>query len=119
MEMSGVLPFKLNSIIFSGRGVKALNPNVFRGIRSRTLSCVFKNTSMVRLTSEIFRNTGRATNVTIDIRDNRDLQHVQNPSTGGSPNLHKKTFLIDFKIVGNKLSCDCDIGYWFRCIVVA
>lgn len=109
--MRGVLPPKLNNISFNGRGVKVLGPNVLQGVRTPMLSCAFTNTSMVRLTSELFRNIGRARNLSLYIRDNRDLQNVQNPSTADSPGLHQQTFLTEFKIVGNKLHCDCDIGY--------
>lgn len=109
--MSGVLPPKLNNISFIGRGVKVLSRNVFHGVRTPTLFCAFINTSIVRLTSEIFKDIGRARNVSLYVRNNKDLENVQNPSSGESPDLHRKTFLTEFKVVGNKLHCDCDIGY--------
>lgn len=111
--MSGVLPMKLSDITFNGRGIKTLSSTIFQGVTSPTLSCTFTNTSMVRLFSELFEDTGRAHNITIDIRNNVDLQYVENPSTGNRPGLHEKTFLIEFKIAGNELSCDCDVGYGY------
>lgn len=117
VEMSGVLPSKLNNITFIGRGIKVLSPNVFHGVRTSTLFCAFINTSIVRLTSEVFKDIGRARNFSLYVRDNRDLESVQNPSSGDSPDLQRKTFLTELKVVGNKLQCDCDIGYnvvhWF------
>lgn len=109
--MRGVLPIKLNSITFSGNGVKVLNANVLQGVRNPTLTCTFTNTSIVQLSSGLFRSIGRARNVSVVVKDNKDLQYVQNPSTGASPGLYTKTFLIEFRLVGNKLHCDCDIGY--------
>lgn len=109
-EMRGVLPIKLNSIIFSGRGVRILSENVLQGVRSPTFSCVFRNTSITKLTAELFRNAGRARNISVDVRNNFNLQYLQNPSTGDTPGLYRKTFLMELRIAGNNLNCDCDIG---------
>lgn len=109
--MNGELPLKLNSITFSGKGVKVLGVNVLQGVRSPKLSCTFRNTGITRLSSGLFRNAGRTRNISVNVRDNLELQYVENPSSGGSPGMHRKTFLVDLKVVGNKLSCDCDIGY--------
>lgn len=65
---------------------------------------------MAKLTSGLFRDVGRARNISVDVRNNFDLQYVQNPSTGDSPGLYRKMFLMELRIAGNKLSCDCDIG---------
>lgn len=108
--MDGELPPKLSAITFSGKGVKVLSASVLGGVRSPSLTCIFKNTSMVKLTSTLFRNAGRAKNISLDVGHSFDLQHVQNPSIGDSPGLHRKTFLMELRIAENKLNCDCDIG---------
>lgn len=56
---------------------------------------------------------GEARNLTIDVRDNRDLQHLHNPSSGNRPGLPEKSFLLNVMMSGNKWSCDCDLGYDF------
>lgn len=69
-----------------------------------------RNTSITKISSDIFQNIGYAKNVTVDVRDNVEMQTLMNPSSGYKPNLFKKTFLYDLKITGNKWSCDCDMG---------
>ncbi|KAJ8969360.1 hypothetical protein NQ317_004632, partial [Molorchus minor] len=116
-EMSGELPPKLHNITFTGRGLKQLGDNVLKGVRNPNLYLYIRNTSIVRISSSIFANMGYAKNVTLDVRDNGDLQHLLNPSTGLQPNLYRKTFLIDLMVAGNRWSCDCDLGWievWLR-----
>ncbi|KAH1028507.1 hypothetical protein HUJ05_001861 [Dendroctonus ponderosae] len=69
------------------------------------------NTSIIRVPGELFKNIGSAKNLTVDVRDNKDLKSLMNPSTGPKPDLFKKTFLKDLKIMGNRWDCDCDLGW--------
>ncbi|KAL1506530.1 hypothetical protein ABEB36_005874 [Hypothenemus hampei] len=109
-EMAGDLPSKLKNITFSGRGLRAIGSNVLMGIKSPELYICIRNTSIMKIPSNFFKNTGRARNLSIDVRDNPDFRTLMNPSTGSQPGLFKKTFLKNLKIMGNRWDCDCDIG---------
>ncbi|KAJ8950482.1 hypothetical protein NQ314_007869 [Rhamnusium bicolor] len=116
-EMSGDLPPKLHNITFTGKGLKQLGSNILQGVKSPTLHFCVRNTSILKISSDMFENVGYAKNLTVDVRDNGDMQNLFNPSSGLKPGLYKKTFLVDLKIAGNKWSCDCDLGWiemWLR-----
>ncbi|CAH1176590.1 unnamed protein product [Phaedon cochleariae] len=114
--MAGIFPPKLKTLTFTGIGLKTLGTNILQGVRSPVLFFGIHNTSILRVPTDVFVNLEYASNLTIDIRGN-SIQTFQNPSRGLKPNLHKKTFLMDVKISGNKLICDCDLGWievWLR-----
>lgn len=58
----------------------------------------------------MFETTGFAFNLSIEVFDNHHLQLLGNPSTGGKPNLPRKTFLINLNMQRNKWNCDCNLG---------
>lgn len=109
-EMLGELPPKLSSITFTGRGLKNPSPGILQGVRSPSLSCAFRNTSIVRLASELFQNVGRARNISLTLEDNPSLQVVENPATGDKPGLHETTYLTEIRMAADKLTCDCGLG---------
>ncbi|XP_057660248.1 chaoptin isoform X3 [Diorhabda carinulata] len=116
-QMSGDWPLKLKNITFTGKGLKKLGLNVLNGVRSPVLHFGVHNTSIKNLPSTMFDNIKRVTNLTIDVSNNQDLQHLLNPSKGNIPNLYQKPFLTDLDITGNKWTCDCDLGWvevWLR-----
>ncbi|CAH1974718.1 unnamed protein product [Acanthoscelides obtectus] len=116
-EMAGELPSKLRNITFSGRGLKKLGNNVLQGVRSPVLHFCVRNTSILKIPSNIFQNAGWAKNLTVDVRDNGGLQTLNNPSTGSRPDLYRRTFLMDLKLTGNRWTCDCNLGWvevWMR-----
>ncbi|CAH1127122.1 unnamed protein product [Ceutorhynchus assimilis] len=109
-EMQGDLPPKLRNITFSGKGLKKLGNNILKGIRYPEFHLCIRNTSIDKVPQELFKNIGSAKNVTVDVRDG-GLKGLMNPSTGSKPNLFKKTFLTDLKMIGNRWDCDCDLGW--------
>ncbi|KAJ8916973.1 hypothetical protein NQ315_008373 [Exocentrus adspersus] len=116
-EMSGEFPVKLHNITFTGKGLKKLGDNVLQGIRSPNLYFCVRNTSILKMNSQLFTNLRFVKNISIDVRDNGPMQNLINPSSGYKPDLYKKPFLVDLKITGNKWSCDCDLGWievWLR-----
>ncbi|XP_030758115.1 chaoptin [Sitophilus oryzae] len=116
-EMAGEFPLKLRNITFSGKGLKKLGSNIFQGIRYPQLHVGIRNTTIPQISSDLFRDTGRARNLTMDLRDNVGLKNLMNPITGSKPQLFKKIFLLDLQTRGNKWDCDCDLGWietWLR-----
>lgn len=110
VEMQGDLPPKLGKITFSGRGLKNVDKTVLKGIRYPSLHVCFKNTSVSTVSADIFRNMDIARDVTIEIIDNLELSHIENPSNGRKPGLPGKSFLVGMEVSGNRLSCDCSLG---------
>ncbi|XP_066248274.1 chaoptin [Euwallacea similis] len=110
-EMAGYFPPKLRNITLSGRGLKKLGSKVLEGVRFPELHICIRNTSIMKVPADFFRNIGVARNVTVDVRNNRDLKGLMNPSTGSRPDLFRKTFLKDLKMSGNRWDCDCDLGW--------
>ncbi|VEN62556.1 unnamed protein product [Callosobruchus maculatus] len=105
-EMAGELPLSWK-----------ISLSVVKGVRSPVLHFCVRNTSILKISSNIFQNAGWAKNLTVDVRDNGALQTLNNPSTGSRPDLYRKTFLMDLKLTGNRWSCDCDLGWvevWMR-----
>lgn len=84
--------------------------NILQGIKFPELHICIRNTSILKVPVDLFKNIGRARNLTVDVRDNGELKDLMNPSTGSRPNLFKKTFLKDLKMTGNRWDCDCDLG---------
>lgn len=68
------------------------------------------NTSVTTIPQEIFRNAQHVRNVTIEIRDS-NIRTVYNPSSGYSPGIPGKQFLMKLQLAGSHLDCDCNIGY--------
>ncbi|XP_048520977.1 chaoptin isoform X2 [Dendroctonus ponderosae] len=110
-ELAGDFPPKLQNITFSGRGLKRIGAGTLQGVKFPDLHICLRNTSIIRVPGELFKNIGSAKNLTVDVRDNKDLKSLMNPSTGPKPDLFKKTFLKDLKIMGNRWDCDCDLGW--------
>ncbi|XP_018322079.2 chaoptin [Agrilus planipennis] len=116
-EMRGVLPSKIRNITFTGRGLKKISSYILQGVRSPFLHLSFYNTSLNSIPDDLFLNLGWARNVTIDVRNNGNLQKLENPSTGSRPGLPGQTFLLDVWMSGNKWNCDCNLGwveFWQR-----
>lgn len=75
-----------------------------------TLHLRFYNTSVNAIPVELFRNMGDASNISLEISNNLELKHIENPSADRKPGLPRKPFLIDIQLLENKLSCDCSLG---------
>ncbi|XP_050296865.1 chaoptin isoform X2 [Anthonomus grandis grandis] len=116
-EMVGDLPPKIRNITFSGRGLKKLGPTILKGVQFPKLRINLRNTSIIKVSEDLFKNIDRARNITVDVRNNPELTTLMNPSTTSQPNRYKETFLMDLKIIGNRWDCDCDLGwieFWQR-----
>lgn len=109
-EMFGDYPAKLRNFVLSGMGLKTLDKNVFKGVKSPTIGIHLRNTSLSSLDSELFQNLGVAKNISLEIVDNLEFQNLRNPSSGRRPNLPEHRFLVDLHVSGNKFSCDCNLG---------
>ncbi|XP_053678654.1 chaoptin [Anopheles nili] len=118
-EMEGILPRKLQSIIFGGGGFNRLSDSLLKGFQSATLRFRLHNTSIVALPENFFLNVGkhvRAISVSID-NDNNELQSIPNPNTAPYLALPEHIFLTKLQISGIILNCDCKIGwieFWQR-----
>ncbi|XP_058444042.1 chaoptin [Malaya genurostris] len=118
-EMEGRLPFKLSSVTFSGSGFNSLADNVLHGIQSSNLHLAFLNTSLPSLPKNFFKNMGKnVRNISLNLEDsNKLLKSVPNPNTAHYLHLPDYVFLVNLRISGNALSCDCEIGwveFWQR-----
>lgn len=58
---------------------------------------------------EVFWNTGRIRNLTLDLRNNQ-IYRVPNPGKHEWPGVPNSVFLQDIYVEGNPLQCDCSIG---------
>jgi hypothetical protein len=106
----GLLPSKLHNLTLTGPGLKKLGPGMFQGVNSPVFHLCLRNTSLMKISSDIFKNMVAVRNLSVDVRNNPFLKNLQNPSTGEKPNQPKSTFLTDLKLTGGKWSCDCDLG---------
>ncbi|XP_058821803.1 chaoptin [Topomyia yanbarensis] len=118
-EMEGQLPFKLTRITFSGSGFNSLADNVLSGIRSSSLHLSLFNTSLPSLPNNFFKNMGKnVRNISLNLENsNKLLKSMPNPNTAHYLHLPDYVFLVDMKISGHALSCDCEIGwveFWQR-----
>ncbi|KAJ3628300.1 hypothetical protein MTP99_015615 [Tenebrio molitor] len=110
-EFMGLLPSKLHNLTLTGPGLKKLGSGMFQGVNSPVFHLCLRNTSLMKISSDIFKNMVAVRNLSVDVRNNPFLKNLQNPSTGEKPNQPKSTFLTDLKLTGGKWSCDCDLGW--------
>ncbi|XP_015839467.1 chaoptin isoform X1 [Tribolium castaneum] len=110
-EMRGAWPLKLQNLTLSGKGLKKITGKMFQGVRSPTFHLTVRNTSIIKIPFDVFRNMLPVRNVSVDVRDNILLKNLQNPSTGSKPGKPRSAFLTDLKLMGGKWSCDCDLGW--------
>lgn len=84
--------------------------NLFQGVRSPTLRLSVQNTSLSRVSLDVFKNLQRVQNISVDLFNNPQFQNLDNPSTGGKPGLSGKTFLTEISMGNNQWKCNCDLG---------
>ncbi|XP_055716156.1 chaoptin [Phlebotomus papatasi] len=118
LEMDGILPPKLKTVVLRGRGFKQVANNILNGIQSPLLHLVLQNTSITSLPNNFFKSYGNVRNLTLDFTQNNDnLIKIPNPSTGRVPYLPDQVFLMDLRLGNQQLTCDCGLGwveYWSR-----
>lgn len=118
-EMEGLLPFKLRNVTFTGKLFNHISDSVLLGIRSPFLQINLLNTSLTTLPSNIFRYLGRTENISLSLNNgNEMLQNIPNPNSAQVPQMAEKVFLIDLRLSGNQLVCDCSLGYIFHDITI-
>ncbi|XP_063912433.1 chaoptin-like isoform X1 [Zophobas morio] len=110
-EMSGLWPSKLYNLTLTGKGIKRLSTSMFQGIQVPFFHLHLRNTSLPKVSVDIFENMINVRNISLDVRNNQLLKNLQNPSTGRKLNQPRATFLTDLKLSESKWSCDCDLGW--------
>ncbi|XP_017770923.1 PREDICTED: chaoptin isoform X2 [Nicrophorus vespilloides] len=111
MEMKGQLPSKLRNITFTGLALKQLDNSILQGVQSPELNFGLRNTSVTKIPTSLFENLRHVRNLSIELSSNRELQNLENPSTGYKPNLPRTLFLEDIWMEDNKWNCDCQLGW--------
>ncbi|XP_055678152.1 chaoptin-like [Lutzomyia longipalpis] len=118
LEMDGIFPAKLKTVILRGKRFKQVANNILNGIQSPVLHLILQNTSITSLPNNFFKSHGSVRNLTLDFTENNEnLIKIPNPSTGKIPQLPDQVFLVDLKLGNQQLSCDCGLGwveFWSR-----
>lgn len=83
---------------------------VRQGMRNPHLHFGLYNTSVNKVSKELFAHAKIVRNVTIELWDN-EIRTLANPSNAYKPALPEMRFLLRLRMRGSHMNCDCDIGY--------
>ncbi|KAK9496756.1 hypothetical protein O3M35_013038 [Rhynocoris fuscipes] len=109
-EFMGEFPPKVSKIIFSGLEIRSLPDFLLKGVNNPSLEFTLRNTSVEVIPESIFSSLPHVRNITLCL-EGRNLKSIGNPSNTAAPNTPRRTFLIDFHLYSDELSCDCKIGW--------
>ncbi|KAF5276013.1 hypothetical protein FQA39_LY00809 [Lamprigera yunnana] len=110
-EMSGILPLKLRSLTIRGKALKNLNGEILDGAKNSYLHFALYNTSLINIPKDLFDDLRYIQNLTLDVRDNYNLQYFGNPLSAQKPGLRQKTFVVHVSMRNNKWNCDCSLSW--------
>lgn len=110
-EMSGKLPLKLRSVTLTGKSLKNLDADVLDGVRYPQFHFTVHHTGLMTVPKNLFDDLHFIKNLSLNIKENSNLQYFGNPLTAAKPEVRQRIFLLDVSMGGNKWSCDCGLSW--------
>ncbi|XP_044018629.1 chaoptin-like [Aphidius gifuensis] len=109
-QMKGLFPTKLFNFTFTGKKFNTIDKYILKGMKSPHLHFTLYNTSVKKISSDIFLIPKTVRNITIYLNNN-ELSTLENPSNGYKPGVEDKKFLMGLIMAGSHVQCDCNIGW--------